>query len=215
MSWNYKTGVYITPVMFNPNWQDDIDKLQIGDYGEFVTPGNQAAKRKVAENFKFISFKSIDGTNHTIKPYGDKGEYVSDYQWTPAYYSSPNLRKVIDWFQAEKTKVRIFRQKPSGFTKLHFDWDNKRLNFNESEHIIRSWVPLNGENCWYRFSNGTSDITLSLRIGQVLFSSTDFVCHQTENLGSVPRDCLNITLKVNSWLKNFRNTYNQITEINL
>ena len=205
MAWNPATGFYISSVKLDAPWESELESLAFPKYDEFII--TEAKARKLDENYNFLSFKSIDGKSTTIKPRNDRGEYPEDYTCTDAYYSSPAIRSVIDWFKVEKTKTRIFQQVPGGHIAFHHDWDNQRLNFDSSELTVRIWVQLDGGDCTYRLSNGDVDVTFSLQRGQFIVLNTDTVFHETWNHGSKPRNLLNITCRANSWLKNMNEVW--------
>tara|TARA_B110000211_G_scaffold405_1_gene496 strand:- start:507 stop:1178 length:672 start_codon:yes stop_codon:yes gene_type:complete len=200
MAWNPATGFYISPIKLDAPWESDLEALHFPKYDEYII--TEAKARNIDENYNFLSFKSIDGKSSTIKPRSDRGEYPKDYTWTEAYYSSPAIRSVIDWFKVEKTKTRIFQQLPGGHIAFHHDWDNQRLNFDSNELTVRIWVQLDGDDCSYRLSNGDVDVSFSLQRGQFIILNTDSVFHETWNHGTKPRNLLNITCRANSWLKN-------------
>ena len=208
MAWNPENGFYISQVCLDAPWDNELANLEIGNYDKFII--SQAKSRNISQNYNFISFKSIDGKTSTIRPRDDRGEYPSDYYWTPAYYDSPAIRSVIDWFKTEKTKVRIFQQLPKGHIAFHHDWDNERLGYDVNNLCVRIWVNLDGDNCMYRLSNGDVDVSITLKRGQFIILNTDTIFHETWNLSeNKPRNLLNITCRANSWIKNMNEVWKQ------
>ena len=207
MAWNPKSGFYISAIKLDATWESELENLQFPKYDEFII--TEAKARKLDEIYNFLSFKSIDGKSSTIKPRNDRGEYPEDYTWTDAYYSSPAIRSVIDWFKVEKTKTRIFQQIAGGHNVFHYDWDNQRLNYDSDKLTVRIWIQLDGENCTYRLSNGDVDASFSLQRGQFIVLNTDSIFHETWNHGSKNRNLLNITCRANSWLKNMNEVWRE------
>ena len=68
---------------------------------------------------------------------------------TPTHTIRSQQEKIIDWFQCEKTRVRIFRQQPGHVNPLHTDYDNRR---GWVVKPLRVFVQLSdlGVNPWFK-----------------------------------------------------------------
>jgi len=199
MAWNPKKGFYISPVVLDAPWEEELSNIDTVQ-GKHL---NRACleDRGFDDYLTFLSFKSHDGNPETKPAIAGKGEVPEDFQWTSLYHDNPILKSLIDWFPVEKTRVRLARAAPNGYLKPHFDWDNQRHDFNPDEHQIRIWIQLSeGEN-WYRFTDGISDINIRLERGQFIILDPDQVIHATENRSDTPRDNIIINAKTNHWVR--------------
>lgn len=208
------TGIYTSPVIFQGTWEDEIETLPFAKT-PFTYPEMEVVdKVKGQQSYDFCAFKSIDGGtltwNQTLTDEGFWDEEIpEDYKYTDAYYSCSQIRKIIDWFQCEKTRVRIFRQQPGHVNPLHTDYDNRRGWVHGQ--TLRVFVQLSdlGVNSWFKFRTDDCEINTSLNRGQFVILNTDHVAHQTENLGDKPRDMLAMIIKKNDWVDNLQNTFDR------
>jgi len=199
MAWNPKTGFYVSTVILDAPWDDEVAKLDT-HVGEHLSRACIEG-RNFDEYLTFISFKSYDGNPLTKPSIKGKGEVPEDFIWTSIYYENPILRSLIDWFPVAKTRVRLARATPHKDLQLHFDWDNARHDFDPSEHQVRIFVSLDDTDCWYRLTDGQSDVHFQLSRGQFIVLDVDQVLHATENSDSVPRNNLVIQAKTNNWVR--------------
>ena len=127
-------------------------------------------------------------------------ERPEQFTYTPAYYSSPNLKAAVDWFKCDKARIRIFRQLPGQNVLLHHDFDNERTNFSKENITVRIIVNLSDTDSYFQLVNESCDITIRLVQGQFTIINTDFTWHATRNKDTVHRDTLNMIVKWNDWL---------------
>jgi hypothetical protein len=198
--YNPKTGIFISRTILNGDYTSDVDRIVEGWVNMYADPALQHTV-KGAGKFNVVSLKSHDGTNETMDS-PPEPEVPDKFKYTQAYYSSPILRKAIDWFQCEKTRVRVFRQLPGKNLELHHDFDNERQNFNDDNIMVRLFMPLTNRDAYLNLANENSDVMVKLEKGQFAIINTDFVWHGSTTYDNNPRDMLNIIMKWNPWLHN-------------
>ena len=198
--YNPKTGFFISRTILNGDYTSDVNRIVEGWVNMYADPALQHTV-KGAGKFNVVSLKSHDGTNETMDS-PPEPEVPDRFKYTPAYYSSPILRKAIDWFQCEKTRVRVFRQLPGKNLELHHDFDNERQNFNDDNIMVRLFMPLTNRDAYLNLANENSDVMVKLEKGQFAIINTDFVWHGSTTYDNNPRDMLNIIMKWNPWLHN-------------
>ena len=199
MAWNTSTGFYISSVILDAPWEPEVEKL-VPAIGEHINV-HCLEKRNFDEKMLWLSFKSKDGDPYTKPAIPNKAEAPGDFTWTSAYYDNPILRKVIDWFPVEKTRVRLAQEQPGSYLAPHFDWDNARFNDDINDHILRIWLQLDDCECWYRLTNGDTDVSVTLKRGQFIILNVDTVVHSTFLNSDQPRNNLIIHAYNNFWLK--------------
>lgn len=199
MAWDTSCGFYISSVVLDADWNQEVANLR-PRVGEHINK-HCLEKRNFDEKITWLSFKSKDGDPYTKPAIANKGEVPEDYEWTSAYYDNPTLRRVIDWFPVEKTRVRLSQEQPGAFLDLHYDWDNVRFGDTKRDHIVRIWVQLDDTECWYRLTNGVVDASFTLRRGQFVMLNVDAVLHSTFNTSDKPRNNLIIHAVNNFWTR--------------
>ena len=132
-----------------------------------------------------------------------ESEIPEDYSLT-ILYNHPTIKKLVDFFQIETTRIRIFKQNPGSNTKLHLDYNNTWTK-NKKDFLIRIWMALNyDKNFVYIFKEGKSPVTnIKLRAGESVVFNPDTVYHGAFNNSNKVRYSLHIIGKPNTWLKNF------------
>ena len=198
--YNPKTGFFISRTILDGDYTSDIDKIIEGWVNMYADPALQHTV-KGAGKFNVVSLKSHDGTNETMDS-PPEPEVPDRFKYTPAYYSSPILKKAVDWFQCEKTRVRVFRQLPGKNLELHHDFDNERQEFSDDNIMVRLFMPLTNRDAYLNLANENSDVMVKLEKGQFAIINTDFVWHGSTTYDDKPRDMLNIIMKWNPWLHN-------------
>ena len=124
-------------------------------------------------------------------------EDPKSFSYTDSYYSSPKLAAICDWFQCEKTRIRIFQQQPGHKMDIHTDFDNKRGN--EYGETLRIFVQLSDMpgGAWYHFKTEDSQVHQPSK-RSVLNFNPDHTGHGTENLTDMPRNMM--VVKRNEWI---------------
>lgn len=198
--YNPYNGFYVSRHLLTADYESDMHNLQLN---HLVCAGTDIhlKYRGTDDIFRIISLRSLDGNNDTMVV-GDSmaGEKPEQFTYTPAYYSSPNLKAAVDWFKCDKARIRIFRQLPGQNVCLHHDFDNERNNFSKEDITVRIITNLSDTDSYFQLINEGCDITIRLVQGQFIIINTDFVWHGTRNNDSVPRDTLNMIVKWNDWL---------------
>jgi len=196
--YNPKTGFFISRTVLDADYTQDINRIVEGWVNMYADPLLQH-NVKGAGKFKVVSLKSRNGTNEAMDS-PPEPEIPANFKYTPAYYSSPSLRKVVDWFQCEKTRVRIFRQLPGKNLELHHDFDNEKQNFNDDNIMVRLLMPLTNRDAYLNLANENSDVMVKLEKGQFAIINVDTIWHGSITYDDRPRDMLNIIMKWNDWL---------------
>ena len=199
MAWDTNTGFYISPVIPDADWNHEVQQLK-PRVGEHINQ-HCLEKRNFDEKITWLSFRSKDGNEYTKPAIPNRGEIPEDYQWTSIYYANPMLKKLIDWFPVQKTRVRLSQEQPGAHLDLHYDWDNARFDDTRQDHIIRIWIQLDDCECWYRLTNGVVDASFTLRRGQFVMLNVDSVLHSTFNRSDRPRNNLIINAVNNFWIR--------------
>lgn len=130
-------------------------------------------------------------------------EKPEDYSFTKLY-EHKTLKGLVDIFELETTRIRIFKQEPKHKTSLHIDYNN--TNSNKEDYLIRIWMALNSNKDFkYFFKDKKSNIinTVHLEKGQSVIFNPDTVYHGAANNSNENRYSLNIIAKPNDWLRHF------------
>jgi len=216
--YNPSTGIYASSYIFTGDWQDELDALE---FTSREKPVMDAAIKEfdddkgIVSGYLYNAFRSEDGKSTTTELSDFWNEEEPDkFQYTDSYYNSPKLRALIDWFQCEKTRIRIFQQKPGHTMPIHTDFDNQRGT--EHGETVRIFVQLNDMpgGAWFRFKTADSEVSINLQKGQFLIFNPDQTGHGTENVTEIPRNTFMMVVKRNEWLENLVNNPN-MTFINL
>lgn len=196
-------GFYISDTVLDGNWEDDLAQLNLMDL--ICHPHYQLHMddRDFNKVFQTLSLKSIDGEVTPTQPPPGMDESPENFYYTDAYHNSPELKKLCDWFECPKSRIRLFRQMPGEGIQFHHDFDNERNGFDPDNVTLRIIVQLSDSpGAWYRLTNDTTDVTFRLARGQFIVLNTDVTWHSTVNEGDTPRDTLNLIVKHNEWLDN-------------
>ena len=204
--YNSLTGIYTSSAIFTGDWQDELGNLSFYDIPNTFKEMSKVDKIKGQQVYEHCAFRSVDGKAETWNQTNDVDE---------AYYQAPKIASIMDWFQCDKSRVRIFRQVPGHFNKLHTDYDNKRGQvYGETLRILIQLSDMPGGS-WFKFKTDDSEINLSLLKGQFVVFNTDTVAHQTENNTDVNRDAMVMIVKKNEWIENLQNNFNRLSWVDV
>ena len=203
--YNPSSGIYASSYIFTGDWENELAALA---YTKRAAPVGDTTIQKFDEdkgihtNYLYSSFKSANGNNDChdqLKDFWEE-EIPADYFYTEAYHSSPKLRTICDWFQCEKTRIRIFQQQAGHHMPIHTDFDNKRGTTHGE--TLRIFVQLNEMpgGAWFHFTTADSKVSINLRKGQFLIFNPDHTGHGTQNLTNTPRNTFMMVVKRNAWL---------------
>ena len=220
--YNPTTGIYASSYIFQGDWEDELKALTYtrrhGGHKEVEKIDNMKGQDA---QYLYNAFRSPDGKETTTDMLQDnfwQEEDPASCQYTPSYYASPKLRAILDWFQCDKTRIRICQQQPGAYMQMHTDFDNQRGNTNFGE-TLRIFVQLTDQpgGAWYRFKTADSEVSINLQKGQFLIFNPDHTGHQTQNLTEVPRNAFMLIVKRNAWLdslsKNETMTFLDVNEL--
>ena len=209
--YNPSTGIYASSYIFTGNWDNELANLK-------YTPRTQESQdetirqsdddKGIHSGYLYNSFKSATGESTFHDTLGDdfwKEDVPSDFSYTDSYFASPKLAAICDWFQCEKSRIRIFQQQPGHHMPIHTDFDNQKGT--EYGETLRIFVQLNDMpgGAWYHFTTADSQVTINLQKGQFLIFSPDHTGHGTQNLTNIPRNTFMMVVKRNEWLDNLCN----------
>ena len=205
--YNPTTGIYASSQIFTGNWENELAALDFTVRPEETREeaADIAAKDKdknLNSGYLYNSFKSATGQSDfhdTLGGYWDE-DLPSQFAYTDSYYNSPKLAAIIDWFQCEKTRCRIFQQQPGVTMEMHTDYDN--LKGQEEGETVRIFIQLNEMpgGAWFRFKTQDSEVSINLQKGQFLIFNPDHTGHGTENITSIPRNTFMLVVKRNEWI---------------
>ena len=218
--YNSLTGIYTSSAIFTGDWQDELGNLSFYDIPNTFKEMSKVDKIKGQQVYEHCAFRSVDGKAETWNQTNDVDEFWTEevptnYKNTEAYYQAPKIASIMDWFQCDKSRVRIFRQVPGNFNKLHTDYDNKRGQvYGETLRILIQLSDMPGGS-WFKFKTDDSEINLSLLKGQFVVFNTDTVAHQTENNTDVNRDAMVMIVKKNEWIENLQNNFNRLSWVDV
>lgn len=199
-SFDPRYGVYVSRYKFRGDFAAEADSIEMHNPDPHPYYSQLCECRGQNENFKLAMFKSSDGGVATQNAVPDKPLVADDFAYTELYYKHSALRNIIDWFQCEKTRVRLYQQLPGVTLKTHTDHDNERNQFDPNNISLRAIVQISGEDNYYRFVSRDSDVTIRLEPGQFCLVNHDTVAHGTVNNGNIPRNTLNIACVWNDWM---------------
>ena len=204
--YNPSTGIYASSYIFTGNWDNELANLT-------YTPRSQLnqdesirkfdEEKGINEGYLYNSLKSATGESSFHDTLGDdfwKEDVPSEFSYTDSYYASPKLRAICDWFQCEKTRIRIFQQQPGHHMPIHTDFDNQKGT--EHGETLRIFVQLNDMpgGAWFHFKTADSQVSINLQKGQFLIFNPDHTGHGTQNLTSIPRNTFMLVVKRNEWI---------------
>ena len=220
--YNPTTGIYASSYIFQGDWENELEALTYTRrHGGHKEVEKIDTMKGQDAQYLYNAFRSPDGKETTTDMLQDdfwQEEDPASCQYTPSYYASPRLRAILDWFQCDKTRIRIFQQQPGAYMQMHTDFDNQRGNTNFGE-TLRIFVQLTDQpgGAWYRFKTADSEVSINLQKGQFLIFNPDHTGHQTQNLTEVPRNAFMLIVKRNAWLdsltKNETMTFVDINEL--
>jgi len=215
--YNPSTGIYASPFIFTGDWDEELSSLEYTPRTKVIEAVKEFDDEKgIATAYLYNSFKSATGesTMHDQEKDFWEEEVPQDYQWTESYYNSPKLKAMIDWFQCEKSRVRIFQQQEGHSMPIHTDFDNQKGT--EYGETLRIFVQLNDMpgGAWFHFKTADSQVHINLQKGQFLIFNPDHTGHGTQNLTSIPRNTFMMVVKRNEWIENLM-TQETIQTINI
>lgn len=201
--YNPMTGIYASNYIFQGDWEDELKALSFVKRGiKFEEVKEIDVMKGQDSQYLYNAFRSADGKETTMDQLQDfwAEEDPKDYKDTPSKLSSPQLGAICDWFQCEKTRIRIFQQQPGAYMQMHTDFDNQRGT--EKGENLRIFVQLTDMpgGAWYRFKTADSEVNINLQKGQFLIFNPDHTGHQTQNLTDIPRNAFMLVVKRNEWL---------------
>jgi hypothetical protein len=107
-----------------------VENIQLNDILPKL-PFVNYADRDLKDSITACSIKSLTGRIQDLhKSFDDNPE---DYIYTKLY-GIPEIKRIVDFFEFETTRIRIFKQLSGKTTPYHIDEDN--------DNIIRIIVPL-------------------------------------------------------------------------
>jgi hypothetical protein len=207
--YNPSTGIYASSYIFTGNWDDELANLNYTPRTKITEATHQFDVEKgIHSGYLYNSFKSATGESTFHDTLGDdfwQEDVPSDFDYTDSYYASPKLAAICDWFQCEKSRIRIFQQQPGHSMEIHTDFDNQKGT--DHGETLRIFVQLNDMpgGAWFHFQTADSQVHINLQKGQFLIFNPDYTGHGTQNLTSIPRNTFMLVVKRNEWIDNLIN----------
>jgi len=205
------SGILASSHIFTGDWENELNNLNY----TARTQTSQSAEiaefdkdKGIHSGYLYNSFKSATGESTFHDTLGTdfwEEDVPHTFSYTDSYWQSPKLAAICDWFQCEKSRIRIFQQQPGHNMPIHTDFDNQKGT--EYGETLRIFVQLNDMpgGAWYHFTTADSQVTINLQKGQFLIFSPDHTGHGTQNLTNIPRNTFMMVVKRNEWLDNLRN----------
>ena len=105
-------------------------------------------------------------------------ENPDDFKYTALYNKVPQVKKLVDYFQLQTTRVRIHRQLPGKEIPLHTDGNNTAVK-NKDDYMIRSITALTASDDFtYNFVDTQKKHRVQwLKQGETIFFDPDLVAH--------------------------------------
>jgi len=204
--YNPSTGIYASSYIFQGNWEEELASLNYTPRTKITeATHNFDVEKGIHSGYLYNSFKSATGESTFHDTLGDdfwKEDVPSEFSYTDSYHSSPKLAAICDWFQCEKSRIRIFQQQPGHSMEIHTDFDNQKGT--EYGETLRIFVQLNDMpgGAWFHFKTADSQVHINLQKGQFLIFNPDHTGHGTQNLTSIPRNTFMLVVKRNEWIDN-------------
>jgi len=202
--YNPSTGIYASSYVFTGNWDDELANLNYTPRTKITEATHQFDVEKgIHSGYLYNSFKSATGESTFHDTLGEdfwQEDVPSDFDYTDSYYASPKLAAICDWFQCEKSRIRIFQQQPGHSMEIHTDFDNQKGT--DHGETLRIFVQLNDMpgGAWFHFQTADSQVHINLQKGQFLIFNPDHTGHGTQNLTSIPRNTFMLVVKRNEWI---------------
>ena len=149
-----------------------------------------------------IAIKSESGNINDLLR-SKQPEKPEDYSLT-ILHEHPSIKKLINFFELETTRIRIFKQKPFQKTPMHIDYNNTFAK--ENDFLLRIWTALTEDSKFiYLFKEGEAlTQSICLKKSESVIFNPDKVYHGAINLSTDKiRYSLNIIGKPNKWVKEF------------
>ncbi len=204
--YNPSTGIYASSYIFTGDWDNELANLDYTSRTKTTEVTHQFDVQKgIHSGYLYNSFKSATGESTFHDTLGEdfwKEDVPSDFAYTDSYYASPKLAAICDWFQCEKSRIRIFQQQPGHSMEIHTDFDNQKGT--DHGETLRIFVQLNDMpgGAWFHFQTADSQVHINLQKGQFLIFNPDQTGHGTQNLTAIPRNTFMLVVKRNEWIDN-------------
>jgi hypothetical protein len=169
-------------------WSDVIEKLPYFSCNDY----------DLKDAITACSIKSATGTVDDLYK-TVKEDLPENYSYTKLI-EIPVIKELVNFFEFETTRIRIFKQEPKNVTPMHVDKDHSK--------IVRLWVALN-EDPGFKYFFGRERKEVILKKGNILVFNPNYL-HGAANFGSKARYTLNVCGIPNDWLKNLINSQKDV-----
>ena len=143
-------------------------------------------------------------------------ENPDDFKYTALYNKIPEVKKLVDHFQLQTTRVRIHRQLPGQEIPLHTDGNNTAVK-DKNDYMVRSITAITASNDFvYKFKD-TNNVNRvqELKQGETIFFDPDLIAHgMANNSTTETRYALVQIFKlypVTKWARDFISTEKVVT----
>jgi len=172
----------------NGDWLSTVEKL----------PYFSCSDYDLKDAITACSIKSATGKIDDLYK-SSKEDIPENYKYTKLI-DLPVIKNLVNFFEFETTRIRIFKQNPKDSTPLHIDKDDDK--------IVRLWVALN-EDPGFKYFFGNNKEEVVLKKGNILIFNPNYP-HGAANFSNKYRYTLNICGIPNIWLKNLINDKKEI-----
>tara|TARA_R100001377_G_scaffold2640_1_gene1706 strand:- start:35 stop:631 length:597 start_codon:yes stop_codon:yes gene_type:complete len=143
-------------------------------------------------------------------------ENPDDFKYTALYDKIPQVKKLVDHFELQTTRVRIHRQLPGQEIPLHTDGNNTTVK-NKDDYMIRSITALTGSKDFrYNFIDTENKRRVQwLRQGETILFDPDLVAHGMANESTTETRYALVQIfklyPVTDWARDFISTEKVVT----
>ena len=145
--YNPSSGILASSHIFTGDWEYELNNLNY----TARTQTSQSAEiaefdkdKGIHSGYLYYSFKSATGESTFHDTLGTdfwEEDIPHTFSYTDSYWQSPKLAAICNWFQCEKSRIRIFQQQPGHNMPIHTDFDNQKGS--EYGETLRIFVQLN------------------------------------------------------------------------
>ena len=143
-------------------------------------------------------------------------ENPDDFKYTALYDKISQVKKLVDHFELQTTRVRIHRQLPGQEIPLHVD-DNNTAVKDKNDYMVRSITALTASNDFiYRFLDTEKKYRVqNLKQGETIFFDPDLVAHGMANESTTETRYALVQIfklyPVTDWARDFISTEKVVT----
>ncbi len=151
-------------------------------------------KKNYEGGWSIIPLRAVGGNPENLFSIHSSANEALQYSDTPLLEQCPYLKKVLDFFECEKTSVRLMKLNAGAIIKEHADQD---MSFEEGE--VRFHIPVQTND---KVSFYIQDDKVPMKEGECWYLNLTLK-HRVCNEGASDRIHLVVDCLVNDWVKIF------------